>query len=1173
MRIDELHIEKSPGMGSGLPALKLGSGITVVLGPNASGKTTIARSIRALMWPDAEPFDARLKSRWSVGEESFSSELFASQVHWKPALSAPIPPGAASLARFGIRTLLESGDKGDGEVAHRVARELAGGLDFVAAEMEFERKPRLAATSGHAALRREAKRNLLDAQSKAKGLHQKEKELARLDVDIAAATLAAKHKEAAVALADLVRSHQTVRSCESRLEGFAEGLDQLVGDEGQRIKELTKTLEHQRKEFRGLAEETEKLDAEHRALSFKGSAPDAEELEAWIVRLEELVKTEVRIESLVVELAGANQACEAARAHIVVDDSVEDLDRGSLDALAMKLDRLRTAKSKLDVAERATTVWQDWSEGEDAVALRSAVDGIRTWLRTPDGVVGTSAATWISKALLGLAILMLALGAIAFTAELPAGLPPGVLILSGAVMLFLTRAMGTTKTSATNSDADGARAHAQQAVERLNLAPTSWTTEGVASKLLELEARLSAADQSTRAADRVRDAMSALERAKTKQAECKAELLEWAANAGISEDYVELGALLQVKYLIDWRKADEECARLAGQLQAEQDTCQSKLKQAADWLAPFESKLGEDTAAARAALRALETRCSDLQRCDHQLEQVRVRTAGVKTALDKNERELIGIWNRIGVEHGDQAALIHRLEELARWKQERQQLGNAQLELKSSTERFERAGELPLLGSSQPETIELAEVEGWIASLSSEADGLGDLRERAGGIHHALASAKGAHVLEDAVAATYTVDQDIAAERELAIEDALARTLLEEARSRHNSEHAPPILKRAQSYFSRFTHNAFELKLDELDRFVARDTSANEDRSLEELSDGTRIQLLLAARLSALEELELSGPLPICLDEALATSDPKRFSAIASTLFEVADQGRQIIYFTADPSEAIQWQQAARDLNRTEPAILNLAELKGEVNDWDQSPPNADQALALIPDPTGKTPEEYAQLLHVPPPDRFASPSAWHLYLIAFDHLDELATCLSWRIGTVGQWRSAREDNQSPAAIPEEVAVNFDRHAQLVETLMPLWNVGRGRPVTWQDVEDSRAVTPVFADAVRELLREFDEWPVQFVEAVDEIKGFRSNNVDKLRTHLETVGCLTPEEPHAHKELIRLCLATSDAATTLGPVKAGAYLDWIIGLFNDELKVEIPRSTPPIDAEPLSQTE
>ena len=113
----------------------------------------------------------------------------------------------------------------------------------------------------------------------------------------------------------------------------------------------------------------------------------------------------------------------------------------------------------------------------------------------------------------------------------------------------------------------------------------------------------------------------------------------------------------------------------------------------------------------------------------------------------------------------------------------------------------------------------------------------------------------------------------------------------------------PRVFERARNHFSEFTHHNYELRLSKeamSPRLFAVDLSSGEGRELDELSDGTRAQLLLAARITFAEEVEHGQVLPLFLDEALDQSDPARFVAIVRGLGRVAeDQGRQIFYLTS----------------------------------------------------------------------------------------------------------------------------------------------------------------------------------------------------------------------------------------------------------------------------------
>jgi hypothetical protein len=88
-----------------------------------------------------------------------------------------------------------------------------------------------------------------------------------------------------------------------------------------------------------------------------------------------------------------------------------------------------------------------------------------------------------------------------------------------------------------------------------------------------------------------------------------------------------------------------------------------------------------------------------------------------------------------------------------------------------------------------------------------------------------------------------------------------------------------------------------------------------ENLSLEQLSDGTRVQLLFAIRMGFITVQEMSTDLrmPIFMDELLANSDDERALKIIAAIREIA-RDRQVFYFTAQADEVEKFRQYAEDV-------------------------------------------------------------------------------------------------------------------------------------------------------------------------------------------------------------------------------------------------------------------
>ena len=272
----------------------------------------------------------------------------------------------------------------------------------------------------------------------------------------------------------------------------------------------------------------------------------------------------------------------------------------------------------------------------------------------------------------------------------------------------------------------------------------------------------------------------------------------------------------------------------------------------------------------------------------------------------------------------------------------------------------------------------------------------------------------------------------------------------------------PEVVRLASEHFLRFT-NRYELTYAD-GRFLARDGQLRLDPGA--LSDGTRVQLLLAVRLAFVEQNE-RVQLPIFLDEVLANADDQRADAIVRTVLQIAATGRQVFYFTAQRDELERWRQLEGaggnppvDLAAVRnQAVAELLPLPGR--DWE--PP-------AVPDPGGRPLLDYVRGL-----EGAAGPALWtplerqhpYLALVAGDE-ELLAGLLRRRVLTLGNLkRVAALDPREP--YPEIAAT-----LQVLEQAQELLRRYRGRPLTAEAIQeiDLRGFGPALKTRLAGLLDE-----------------------------------------------------------------------------------------------------
>jgi len=118
------------------------------------------------------------------------------------------------------------------------------------------------------------------------------------------------------------------------------------------------------------------------------------------------------------------------------------------------------------------------------------------------------------------------------------------------------------------------------------------------------------------------------------------------------------------------------------------------------------------------------------------------------------------------------------------------------------------------------------------------------------------------------------------------------------------------VKSKACELFERFTNNRYTA--DFSDQMIITSALKN-NLKLEELSNGTKCQLLLATRLAFIETQEKDVKYPLFLDECLVGCDDETTKSIIETLEEIASSGRQIFYFSPKRNAPDEWKTVIKD--------------------------------------------------------------------------------------------------------------------------------------------------------------------------------------------------------------------------------------------------------------------
>lgn len=314
------------------------------------------------------------------------------------------------------------------------------------------------------------------------------------------------------------------------------------------------------------------------------------------------------------------------------------------------------------------------------------------------------------------------------------------------------------------------------------------------------------------------------------------------------------------------------------------------------------------------------------------------------------------------------------------------------------------------------------------------------------------------------------------------------------------------------------------MRLDELECLAAEEREV-----LTTVQESLRFQLLLAVRLGFLEHQE-RYPMPLLLDETLGTSDDDRVREIMDALIDIARNGRQILYFTAQQDEAGKWAARLEAGGQT----INLVDLDAlRRGGRQQASPLEIQAIEVsrVPHPGDHDHAAYGRVLDVPGINPLCiEVSQVHLWHVIDDTV-QLYILLSRSIGTIGQFLTyERYGGQLPAGLGEDVSRCVSTKARGLDRLFEAWRPGRSRSIDIQELLDTGAISATFEARLAELLDEVNHDPVALLCALEaqRLAHWQSANTDLIREKLQASGALAEGDQLDAAELeVRLRAALS----------------------------------------------
>lgn len=349
------------------------------------------------------------------------------------------------------------------------------------------------------------------------------------------------------------------------------------------------------------------------------------------------------------------------------------------------------------------------------------------------------------------------------------------------------------------------------------------------------------------------------------------------------------------------------------------------------------------------------------------------------------------------------------------------------------------------------------------------------------------------------------------AHRRDALKKRLVHSIIADLKEETEREHQPAVIQRSSAWLGRITHNRYSLNAGKED-FRAFDHAEDRSLALEELSSGTRIQLLFALRMGYLESLEegSNAALPIFFDEIMANSDDERSLAIAEAIGLIAEE-RQVFYATAQTDEVLKLKNQAE----TPPRLIDLEQLRSKEA-VERRPFTAPKIVPRKEIPFEEEYHQYAKTLMIAQAGLFdpvETLSSWYLCLDSKE-LQELLTRNLDKAGTA-RWSSPL----------------LSRRFLLLKEARHLAQAGREKTLTAADLSDPELTlnrSTNYYQSIETFVHRNKVTGSDLLQAIAEKKEIKNISADTLQVITEWLtknGFLSEDGAYTKEEIISLLSA------------------------------------------------
>ncbi|MGI8483364.1 MAG: ATP-binding protein, partial [Thermomicrobiales bacterium] len=878
--VTALSVERMDGLTPRYDIDTLCAGVNIVYGPNSSGKSRTAEAIQALFWPSESKLKAQLRGVLTAQSDLWNIAYNDGQASHR---RNGVPEGATNLSQVPsahrdryLLTLHDMLSDDNGNLAEEIQRASAGGYDLKAARASMklmDLPPKPSGTTYNKAYR-DAKNATSEIRTELGRLQSSEESLSLLRQKLDAAIAAGRRQLELTAALDHARAKERLADHVLRQAQFHPLMRSMDGAESKTATTLRDNLVLLSQELGKFTSDQREAQREWDEAGFPGELPELETLHAIALRLDTLRKHTADLRSKKQEIAGRKSKRDAAQANFsgAIDDSrIADFNVDGIRKVVESQRAVENARADVSAKDQLDK-WTGNLQEHDIGPLRNGVDLLSERIGVPGQEYALPPHGWIRAALIssGIAIVVEALLLSSLHSRGYAVLT--LLAIPAIIAAFRSFEPATA----------GRAKKVEDDYRSLQLdMPAGWTRDEILPVLTELRIELARKEVDNQKSKRWGGLQTERDEAtsRLRTAEADFETLNREFGLPASADHRSLDLL--ATSLSQWRQASDELtvAEAAGSSIALE--IQDVLAVANDGLGVFGIASVDDEEGATANFRQLENRVVVARSAQETARTAQWVIEDKTKQIATQQETLANIFSKLELAVGD----FRTLEE---WCERQPQCRDAQKALDTAEQHvaFTRGR---LFDGGDLEMASLESLENELTQPATSAATHQGLQDEITKIQTLVDSAKRESRLETAIHEERKALEDLQSARQTDYEKAVGWQAMEFVRTRTRDVNRPTVFNAAIEHFTHFTAGAYRLEMSEgsTPLFQAVNTSSNARLGLDELSSGTRVQLLIAVRLAFIETIEQRAQLPLLMDETLANSDDMRANAIIDATIEI----------------------------------------------------------------------------------------------------------------------------------------------------------------------------------------------------------------------------------------------------------------------------------------------